>query len=206
MPAARRSKQAVVSEFRCGEILEAASKVFARRGFDAATVGEIAGAAGVAKGTVYLYFPSKRKIYVEVLRRGLALLTEASARNVAAAATPADKIRALIETRVSDAEEHRDLIRIVHSEFGHVDPGQVSQELRVMYLKQVKTLEEVLEGAAAEGAIRPLSARAAAFTIQDMVHGLVIQRVFGWSKESVAGDVEFLFQMIWRGLAGDAAS
>ena len=202
MPAARKSKQAVVSEFRCEEILEAASKVFGRRGFGGATVDEIAEAAGVAKGTVYLYFPSKREIYLEVLRRGLALLTEETVRHVAAAPTPADKIRAFVETRVRGAEEHRDLIRIYHSEFGHIDPAHVNQEFKNLYLEQVKTLEGVLEEAAAQGLIRPLRTKAAAFTLHYMVHGLVMQRVFGWSRESVAADIEFLFQMIWRGLAG----
>jgi AcrR family transcriptional regulator len=202
MPAVRKSKQAVVSEFRCAEILEAASKVFGHRGFGGATVDEIAEAARVAKGTVYLYFPSKRKIYLEVLRRGLALLVEETARNVAAATTPADKIRAFIETRVRRAEENRDLIRIYHSEFGHIDPVHVDKEFKNLYLEQVKTLEAVLVEAAARGLIRPLCVKAAAFTLHDMVQGLVMQRVFGWSRESAANDVEFLFQMIWKGLAG----
>src|SRR3954451_9727501 len=42
-----------------GRILEAAVKVFAERGFHTATVAEIARAAGVADGTIYLYFKSK---------------------------------------------------------------------------------------------------------------------------------------------------
>jgi AcrR family transcriptional regulator len=202
MPAVRKSKQTVVSEFRCSEILEAASKVFGRRGFARATVDEIAEAAGVAKGTVYLYFPSKREIYLDVLRRGLVLLTEETVRNVVAAEAPADKIRAFIETRLRRAEQNRDMIRIYHSEFGHIDPAHVNKEFKDLYLDQVRTLEGVLAEAAARGLIRPLCARAAAFTLHDMVHGLVMQRVFGWSRESVANDVEFLFQMVWRGLAG----
>jgi AcrR family transcriptional regulator len=206
MPAAHKSKQAVVSEFRCAEILKAASRVFGRRGFGGATVDEIAEAAGVAKGTLYLYFPSKREIYLKVLRRGLALLIEETARNVAAAPAPADKIRAFIETRVRRAEESRDLIRMYHSEFGYIDPAHVDKEFKNLYLAQVKTLEAVLQEAEARGLIRPLCVKAAAFTLHDMVQGLIMRRVFGWSKESAADDVEFLFQMIWKGLAGCTGS
>jgi AcrR family transcriptional regulator len=202
MSAPHKSKKAVVSEFRCAEILEAASKVFGRRGFARATVDEIAEAAGVAKGTVYLYFPSKREIYLHVLRRALALLTEETVRNVLAAEAPADKIRAFIETRLRRAERNRDLIRIYHSEFGHIDPAHVNKEFKNLYLEQVETLEGVIEAAAAQGLIRPVCVKAAAFTLYDMVHGLIMQRAFGWSRESVADDVEFLFQMVWRGLAG----
>ena len=202
MPAVRKSKHTVVTEFRCSEILDAARKVFARRGFGGATVDEIAEAAGVAKGTLYLYFPSKREIYLKVLKRGLALLIEETARNVTAAPAPAGKMRAFIETRVRRAEENRDLIVIYHSEFGHISPAHLNKEFKNLYLEQVGTLKAILEDAAARGQIRCLRTEAAALTIYDMVHGLVMQRVFGWSKESVANDVEFLFGMIWKGLAG----
>jgi AcrR family transcriptional regulator len=202
MPVVRKSKQAVVSEFRCAEILHAARKVFGRRGFGSATVDEIAEAAGVAKGTVYLYFPSKREIYLEVLRRGIALLIEETARNVAAASGPAGKLRAFIETRLRRAEENRDMIMIYHSEFGHVDPARINKEFKNLYMEQVNILEAVLEEAAKKGLIRSLRTNAAAFTLCDMVQGMVMQRVFGWTKESAADDVEFLFEMIWKGLAG----
>jgi TetR/AcrR family transcriptional regulator len=201
MPAVRRSKQTVVTEFRCSEILEAARKVFARRGFAGATVEEIAETAGVAKGTVYLYFPSKREVYLEVLRKGIALLIEETARNVAAAPAPADKIRAFIETRVRRSEENREVIMIYHSEFGHINPAHLDKEFRSLYLQQVKMLEGILAEGAALGEIRPLRRDAAAFTLFDMIHGLVMQRIFGWSKETAAADVEFLFEMIWKGLA-----
>jgi AcrR family transcriptional regulator len=50
------------------QILEAAVEVFAQKGFAAATVPEIARAAEVAAGTIYLYFPSKRELFVEVIK------------------------------------------------------------------------------------------------------------------------------------------
>jgi AcrR family transcriptional regulator len=201
MPAARKSKRAVVSEFRCAEILAAARKVFARRGFDGATVDEIADAAGLAKGTVYLYFPSKREIYLEALRQGLSGLMDDIKRSVAAVSSPADKVRAFIETRVRYAEQNRDLVKIYHSEFGNFGAAHVNRECRSLYLEQVKLLEAVLEEAAARGRIRSVRTGAAAFTISEMIRGLILQRLFGWSRESVANDVEFLLDMIWRGLA-----
>ena len=63
MSTAVRTKKDVVTEFRTAGILEAARKVFAKKGFNDATVDDIANAAGVAKGTVYLYYRSKREVY-----------------------------------------------------------------------------------------------------------------------------------------------
>lgn len=50
------------------EILDAALSVFAERGFEAARLDDIAARAGVAKGTLYLYFADKEKLFEEVVR------------------------------------------------------------------------------------------------------------------------------------------
>lgn len=50
------------------QIIEAAAKVFSRRGLENATVDDIAKEAGIAKGSIYLYFPSKGKILVEGIK------------------------------------------------------------------------------------------------------------------------------------------
>ena len=49
------------------EILEAAALIFAGRGYAAARMDDIAEAAGVAKGTLYLYFQSKQELFVSLL-------------------------------------------------------------------------------------------------------------------------------------------
>jgi AcrR family transcriptional regulator len=50
------------------QILRAAGEVFTRRGYAAATVPEIAALAGVAVGTIYNYYPSKRELFIAVIR------------------------------------------------------------------------------------------------------------------------------------------
>ncbi len=61
---ARRPRVTKAPDERRREILEAATQLFRERGFDVATVQAIAAKAGVAAGTVYLYFPSKEAILV----------------------------------------------------------------------------------------------------------------------------------------------
>jgi AcrR family transcriptional regulator len=58
-PSLKATKKEIVTAFRTGEILAAARKLLYQRGLEAMTMGEIAAAAGVAKGTLYLYFQSK---------------------------------------------------------------------------------------------------------------------------------------------------
>jgi AcrR family transcriptional regulator len=63
-------------EVRTAEIEQAARKVFLSRGFQAATIQEIAEEAGIAKGTVYLYYKSKDDLYAALLLPNLEFLNE----------------------------------------------------------------------------------------------------------------------------------
>ena len=63
-------------EARKNAILEAAKTVFFQKGLHAATMDQIAEAAELSKGTLYLYFPNKEELYISILLEGLALLHE----------------------------------------------------------------------------------------------------------------------------------
>ena len=65
---AAKDRPAFLEERRTA-ILEAAVRVWAKRGFDGTSVAEVAREAGLTKGTLYLYFPSKRALLEETLRR-----------------------------------------------------------------------------------------------------------------------------------------
>lgn len=61
-------------EKRREEILKAALDVFTEKGYGAATMPEIAKAAGIAAGTLYLYYPSKRELFVAVVKDFIAVV------------------------------------------------------------------------------------------------------------------------------------
>jgi AcrR family transcriptional regulator len=64
----KKSKKERIVTRRRRQILKAGLTIFARKGYAAATIPEIARAAGVAAGTIYLYFPSKRELFVNVIK------------------------------------------------------------------------------------------------------------------------------------------
>jgi AcrR family transcriptional regulator len=70
-------------------ILDAALAVFAERGFDAARLDDVAQRAGVAKGTLYLYFRDKEALFEELVRSAVAPLLENVSRAAAAPDVPA---------------------------------------------------------------------------------------------------------------------
>ncbi len=66
-----RTKETVVKDFRTSEILDAARRVIADVGYADASMERIAQKAGVAKGTLYLYFENKETLLVRTFEDGL---------------------------------------------------------------------------------------------------------------------------------------
>ena len=198
-----RTKHDVVTEFRCSEILDAARKTFAVQGFAATTMDAIAEQAHIAKGTLYLYFPSKRDIYVAALRQGIRSLNEDTIRKVAAETGVLAKLRTFVATRVEYFELNRDFFLIYHSEIGNLlpHPGKQGGEISELYLQQAQMLEGILPAAANAGEIRDLRPDATAFAVCDMTRGVIVQRMLGWSKAELQEDIRHLIEVIWRGIA-----
>jgi AcrR family transcriptional regulator len=196
-----KTKQEVVAEFRSTEILDAARGVFARKGFESATVDDIAEAAHIAKGTVYLYFRSKRDIYLAALKQGAIALNQETKRRMDAVPAAHEKLRAFVDTRIQYFEQNRDFFRIYQSEFGNLfHPAQLNEEFKDLCHGQGKMLETILDQLVREGQLRPMRTDLAAFTIHDMTRGLIFQRLLGWSRASAEEDIDSLFDLIWKGL------
>ncbi len=196
-----KTKHEVISEFRTAEILDAARGVFAEKGFVNATMDAIAERAGLAKGTLYLYFPSKRDVYLAALRQGLAELVEQTQARMAAAAGLRAKILAFIETRLEMSEQHRDFIRIYHTELGNLcRAGEPSDDLQALYERQLRQLEGALQAAVEGGEMRPLPVDAAALSMYEITRGWMRRRVLVDSNRSTHQDAEILTDILWKGI------
>jgi AcrR family transcriptional regulator len=92
--AARKPARArkVEPEARRQAILDAALAVFAERGFEAARLEDVAARAGVAKGTLYLYFRDKEALFEELVRGAVSPIMEAVSRAASAPDVPAHVI------------------------------------------------------------------------------------------------------------------
>jgi AcrR family transcriptional regulator len=198
-----RTKKDVVTEFRTAGILEAARKVFAKKGFSNATVDDIASAAGVAKGTVYLYYESKRDIYFAALKFGIEQMYSVLDEELKRVSAPEDKLRTLISVKLAYFDDNRDFFKIYYSELGNIciHPGTIDSEFKTLYLSQAKVVESILKEGARKKVIRALRTEQTAFAISDVIRGVVTQRVLGWSKSKISQDVDFIFDLIWKGVA-----
>jgi TetR/AcrR family fatty acid metabolism transcriptional regulator len=195
-----RTKRQVVSEYRTSELLEAARSVFSKKGFHDATIDDVAFEAGVAKGTVYLYFKSKQDIYLSALRDGIETLIREMRAEAASTGNAEEKLRKLIATKIAYFDKHRDFFRIFQSELGRME--KTMTECKDLYFDQARIIEEVLKQGAREGLLlEKVNIKKAAFAVTDLTRGIAIQRVFGWSRTRLNEEVEFIMCLLWKGIA-----
>jgi TetR/AcrR family fatty acid metabolism transcriptional regulator len=103
------------------QIVEAAIRVFARNGYYNSRVSDIAGEAGIASGTIYLYFKTKDEILVTLFRDRMAAFVAHLRREIAAEADPVAKIRRLVGVHFAVLEQNPALAEVVQVELrqGH---------------------------------------------------------------------------------------
>jgi TetR/AcrR family fatty acid metabolism transcriptional regulator len=94
-------------------ILKAAVKVFARSGFHATRVSEVAKAAGVADGTIYLYFKSKEELLFSLFEDRVNRLLRFMREELPKKADAATKLRAVIDMQLGLLEGERDLAEVI---------------------------------------------------------------------------------------------
>ncbi len=94
-------------------ILEAAINVFASRGFFSATVAEIARAAGVADGTIYLYFKSKDDLLLSLFDEKMGELYASAQEALRSAVGAADEVRAFILHHLQAVERYPELATVL---------------------------------------------------------------------------------------------
>jgi TetR/AcrR family fatty acid metabolism transcriptional regulator len=94
-------------------ILDAAVRVFAKKGFHATRVSEVAKAAGVADGTIYLYFKSKDELLVSLFEDRVERLLAFLEAELPRATSASEKLRRIIELQLGLLEGERDLAEVV---------------------------------------------------------------------------------------------
>ncbi|HSB60979.1 MAG TPA: TetR/AcrR family transcriptional regulator [Vicinamibacteria bacterium] len=134
-------------------ILEAAVKVFARKGYFAARVSEIARRAGVADGTIYLYFRNKEDILVKLFDEVMAEHVLQARQAVEGLATTPQRLRAIAERHLRVLGENRDLAVVFQVELRQ--STRFMERFTASWLRDYfALLSEVVEQGQRDGSLR----------------------------------------------------
>ena len=190
-----------VSRGKRDAILDAARAAFSRNGYERASVEDIAAQAGIAKGTLYLYFKSKEELYLAALTRDLRALADRGRNEMERAATLRGKMLAFLQVRLEYARSHEEFLRIYLAEYGSlfVKPG-LQGELRRLARANLRYVAKQVEEATAHGEIPPVPAGAVAMALFAISRGLIEARILGWKELQARDDAAFAVDLLWRGI------
>lgn len=155
------------------QILEAAVKVFARQGFHQSTVAEIAKEAGVADGTIYLYFKNKDDILVQFFSFRAKQVFKSFREEVDRAQTSLDKLRNVVRRHLAEFQRDRDGA-VVYQVETHQNSRLAEAQIREMSQMYRDLISEIVEQGQQEGTIR-----------RDLYVGLVKRFIIGAVDEVI---------------------
>jgi TetR/AcrR family fatty acid metabolism transcriptional regulator len=154
-------------------ILEAAVKVFARQGFYQSTVAQIAKEAGVADGTIYLYFKNKDDILVQFFSYRTKQVFDRFRAAVKKADNGLDKLRNLIRRHLTEFQRDRDMA-VVYQVETHQNSRLAESQIREMSVMYQDLVSEIIETGQQDGSIR-----------KDLYVGLVKRFILGAVDEVI---------------------
>jgi AcrR family transcriptional regulator len=158
---------------RRAQLLAAARAVFAERGYYAANIAEIIERAGVARGTFYNYFESKRSVFQAVLGELIAAVTDAVEPIDVTQPIP-PQVRADVERVVAALVGMGDSVRILFTDAAGVDE-ESGEALRQFYSDAETRLARALGIGQAVGIVRPGDTAILAPMLIGMVREPVLQ-------------------------------
>lgn len=202
--ASSKSKEEVVQEYRIASIQDATMRVIARKGMAAATMQEIAEEAGVAKGTIYLYFRDRdelvEKTFETAMEKLFVQIDEALDRDVSFD----EKLRAVTAAQLAFFSHNREFFRLYLSlRMPEGTPAQQRRQQRTChprYRQRVDKLATVLKQAIERGELRDVDADRLALFIIEGSTAVILERLTEKTSPAEDADVEFLVGLILDGI------
>ena len=158
------------------QILSAARKVFSVKGYHACSVADILAEAGIARGTFYLYFPSKRHIFDELLEGMFSQITRSVHRiEIGPGAEPhMDQMYHNIQAIVDVLEGNKELTIIMLREAVGLD-ADFDHKLHAFYYRLCDMVESALSLGQSMGLVRECNTRLFTYFVLGSVKEMMIQ-------------------------------
>ena len=168
-----------------GEILSAAEKVFAAKGFFSTTMSDIAREAEFGTGSLYKYFKSKEDLYVTLIDEKVEEINGPVKAELSRNAAAVERIKKVLGLQFEFFERNRDFFRIYTSErnrFEWTVKDELGKDLHEKMVAYIHLLAGVMKQGIEKGEFKPLDP-------MDLAHalvGIVNSFVFEWiiSRES----------------------
>src|SRR4030067_2594893 len=184
-------------------ILEAAKGVFSRRGFEKTTMADIAQAAEMATGTLYLYFNGKEELFYAVMEKGMNRLIQDLREVVTEEKAWEKRLRLFIQKPFEFFEENRDFYKIYLRELPFCNAGERRQSMQRCFrghLEYVDLLEECLKKGLGFRSSAKYPIREAALMIRGAAAFMILESMLEESSRPLTEKVDFMVEVFKQGL------
>lgn len=182
-------------------ILQAAIEVMAESGYHHAQISRIARAAGVADGTVYLYFKNKEDILVSLLRRTIGEIVSLGHTRLANAADAEGKLREVVALYFDQLGANPPLAMVTQVHLRQVD-ANIRREIGNIMKPFYNALDDIVTAGIEQGVLRPRVNRRIA---RRMIFGTIDETVTAWvltgSKYRLADLTDDVVDVLLHGLS-----
>ena len=178
------------------DIIKAAAKLFSEKSFHDVKMDEIAEELGIAKGTIYLYFKSKEKLYLEILEESYESIEALLEKEIAIDEPSPLKLKKVLGIIFGFYRRNLDVLKILSRDETHLikEHFEFTEHWR---LRRLKLYERILEKGIKEGS----------FSIQNpkltslIIFGLVRSVMFFYSTQKNTNDIaDEVFNVITKGI------
>ena len=156
----------IIRSDKYNSILTAAGTVFAKFGFHKSTIAQIAAEAGVADGTIYLYFKNKEDILYQFLNYKTEIVFKEMRKAVNSNENAEIRLRNLIRSHLKKFQNDRDMAVVFQSEVRYI--RDITPQIKNITRMYFDLLTEIIEQGQIEGTIR-----------QDLFMGVVKRYILG---------------------------
>ena len=198
----RRAVSDAEKERRRNDILKAAKKVFAKKGFASTTIADVAKAARLSYGSIYWYFDSKDALFHELMDAEEALLRDAIAARLASLESGADGeefFRAAVAGTFEFFEADKALVRLLFRDANSLG-GRFERHLGSIYERFIDDIEANIVSAQRRGDIIQAPPRMIAFSVAALIGQIALRRLTTDDGLDATVVADFIVTLVLDGL------
>jgi AcrR family transcriptional regulator len=187
---------------RRDEILQAAERVFATKGFFHTTMNEIAGTAEFGTGTLYKYFKSKEDLYFTLIDEKVVEINELVKRQLTEGGAATERIRKSLLLQFEFVERNRDFFRIYISErnrFEWTVQDDLGKGIHDKMVGYIRTLAHVMEEGIRAGELKPLNPLDLAHAFVGIVNSFLFEWLIGPQPCSIIPKADLILDIFLKG-------
>jgi AcrR family transcriptional regulator len=184
------------------EILEAAGRLFAKRGYSETTTQVVADDLAVGKGTIYRYFPDKRSLFLAAAERRMQQLAATILASVEGISDPLERVAEVVHSYLVYFDAHPEFVELQIQE-----RSQFKDRHKPTYFEyrdaNIGKWHEVFRELIAADRIRNIPVERIADVISDLLYGTMFSNYFAGRRRSPEDQTRDILDLVFSGILSD---